>query len=196
MRNRILANYNFKRNRKAAMEMSVGTIVTIVLLMTVLIMGIFLIRQIFISSKYNIDQLDQKVRGEIDKLFTEEQPLVLYLANNLAEVKQGDSYGVAFGFKNLETGTSQEGIFTYETVFSNPGEVKDDCGIETIAVEKWMTGEEETTGIPVRPGAVGYGLVRFDVPKTAPLCTIRFRINVEKDGGPHGTGFFDLKISS
>ena len=187
---------NILESKKAAMEMSVGTIVTIVLLMTVLIMGIFLIRTIFISSKYNIDKMNEKVQGEIDKLFTEEQPLVLYLANNLAEVKQGESYGVAFGFKNLEGQGTQAGVFTYETVFADPASVKQRCEIETSVVEGWMTGAKDTAGTPVRPGAVGYGLVRFDVPKTAPLCTIRFKINVNENGQPHASSFFDLKIVS
>lgn len=182
-------------NKKAALEMSVGTIVTIVLLVSVLILGIFLIQQIFKSSQYNIDVLDQKLRGEIDKLFTEDQTLVLYLANNKAEVKQGEDYGVAFGFKNQETGTAQAGIFSYEVIFSNPGAVIDRCGIETSVVERWMTGEAEI-GIPVGPGKTGFRLVRFDVPSTAPLCIIRFSVNVEKDGMAYESGFFDLKIIS
>ena len=39
-----------KMNKKAAMEMSVGTIVTIVLLMSVLVLGIFMIQKIFSGS--------------------------------------------------------------------------------------------------------------------------------------------------
>ena len=39
------------RDKKAAMEMSVGTIVTIVLLMTVLILGLVLVRTIFSRSE-------------------------------------------------------------------------------------------------------------------------------------------------
>jgi len=35
------------KSKRAAMEMSVGTIVTIVLLMTVLILGLVLVRSIF-----------------------------------------------------------------------------------------------------------------------------------------------------
>jgi len=51
------------KNRRAAMEMSVGTIVTIVLLMTVLILGLVLVRTIFSSAKYNVDVIDEKIRG-------------------------------------------------------------------------------------------------------------------------------------
>jgi len=178
------------------MELTMGTMVTIILLVMALILGIFLVQRIFTGAQYNINILDEKVRGEINKLFTEESRLVIYLANNIAEVEQGEDFGVAFGFKNLETGTVQTGSFTYDVIVSNPTEVQDKCGIDASVMEKWMTGKSETQGIPVAPGQVGYGLVRFEVPTTAPLCITRFRINVNKDGAAYSTGFFDLKITS
>jgi len=184
-----------KRGKKGAVELSVGTIVILVLAMTMLIMGIVLIRGIFKGATYNVAVLNEKVRGEINKLFTEDDKLVVYLADNIAKVEQGGDYGVAFGIKNLETGTMQVGIFSSEVVISNPSEVQSKCGISSSAVENWMTGSSEAN-IPISPGQAGYGLVRFNVPKTAPLCTIRFRINIKKDNQPYATGFFDLKITS
>ena len=56
------------KNKKAAMEMSVGTIVTIVLLMTVLILGLVMIRTIFKGSIENINSVDQSVKNEINKI--------------------------------------------------------------------------------------------------------------------------------
>ena len=49
------------------MQMSVGTIVTIVLLMTVLILGLVLVRTIFGGAVENIDNIDQAVKNEINK---------------------------------------------------------------------------------------------------------------------------------
>lgn len=184
-----------KRGKRGAVELSVGTIVILVLAMTMLIMGIVLIRGIFKGAKYNVAVLNEKVRGEINKLFTEEDRLVIYLANNLAEVEQGSDYGVAFGIKNLETGTLQAGVFSSDVIVASPSDVQSKCGIPATTVENWMTGKSETN-LPIAPGQVGYGLVRFDVPQTAPLCTIRFRINIEKDRQAYSTGLFDLKIVS
>ena len=58
-----------KKNRKAAMEMSVGTIVTIVLLMTVLILGLVLVRTIFTGAIENINGIDQAVKSELKNYF-------------------------------------------------------------------------------------------------------------------------------
>ena len=60
------------KTKKAAMEMSVGTIVTIVLLMSVLILGIFLVQKIFSSSTNAIDTIDNEVQNQITQLFSDE----------------------------------------------------------------------------------------------------------------------------
>ncbi len=181
------------QNKKAALELSIGTIVIIVLAMTMLILGLVLVRTIFAGATYNVKTINDKVRGEINKLFTEEDRLVIYLADNLAEVKQGKDYGVVFGIKNLEEMTVKESVFSSDAVPDSDNLKK--CGLTETIIESWMTGKSEKN-IPITPGQVGYGLVRFNIPKTAPLCTIRFRINIEKDKASYASGFFDLKITS
>ena len=59
----------FFLRKQAAMEMSVGTIVTIVLLMTVLVLGLVLVRTIFTGAIKNIDNVDKAVENQISKLF-------------------------------------------------------------------------------------------------------------------------------
>ena len=51
--------------------MSVGTIVTIVLLMAMLVLGLVLVRTIFTGSTENIKDIDRKVKDQITKLFAE-----------------------------------------------------------------------------------------------------------------------------
>ena len=51
------------KNKHAAMEMSVGTIVTIVLLMAVLVLGLVLVRTIFKNSTESIDSIDEQVKN-------------------------------------------------------------------------------------------------------------------------------------
>ena len=51
-------------NKKAAMELSIGTIVIIVLAMSMLILGLVLIKTIFSGAKYNIDTMNDKVRND------------------------------------------------------------------------------------------------------------------------------------
>jgi hypothetical protein len=93
---------NFK-NKKAAMEMSVGTIVTIVLLMAVLVLGLVLIQRIFSSSTNAVDNVDSQIQNEITKLFQDEGgTLVVYPSSRELTLKIKDSTpkGFAFAVKN------------------------------------------------------------------------------------------------
>ena len=83
------------------MEMSVGTIVTIVLLVTLLILGVVLIKNIFTSAKGVVDLTDQQLRNEINKLFSEDSKISIYPGTRLVEIKQEATDGVGFGIKNL-----------------------------------------------------------------------------------------------
>lgn len=174
--------------------MSVGTIVTIVLLMTVLILGIVLVRTIFTSAKYNIETIDEKVKTEINKLFAEDKRIVVYLANQQATVKQGENWGVAWAVKNVNTGTTDAADLTYEVLVSELGNC---AGLsEENALNLLILGKSETTGIPLPPGQTNYEITRLSIPETAPLCTIRYRINTMLDGADYATSFFDVEITA
>src|SRR3989344_7228243 len=108
------------KQKKAAMEMSIGTIVTIVLLVSVLVLGLALVRNIFSSAKGVVDLTDQQLRGEIEKLFSEEKRLVIYPGTRLIEVEQGETGGVGIGIKNLLRGTTDANEFSYVVQVSDP----------------------------------------------------------------------------
>ena len=85
-------------NKTGAMEMSVGTIVTIVLLMSVLVLGIFLIQKIFKTGTSAIDIVDTQITDEMSKLFaTEGKNLVIYPSSQQITLRKGDDpKGFAF----------------------------------------------------------------------------------------------------
>lgn len=176
--------------KKAALELSVSTVVVIVIAVSMLILGLVLVKTIFSSAKYNIDTINEKVEGEINKLFSEDRKIVVYLANQEAKIKQGEVWGVAFGIKNLEAGTPTAGKFSYNVVVSDP-DLKKKCGLASKDVENWITtGRSDSVNIV--PGDAYLGIVRFNVPLGSPLCTIRFHLEVKKDGGAYDTAFFDI----
>lgn len=182
-------------NRKAAMEMSVGTIVTIVLLVTVLILGIVLIKNIFSSAKGVIDLTDQQLRSEINKLFSEENKISIYPSTRYIEVKQSNTDGVGVGIKNLLTGASGDKKFGY-VVAASDAELETKCGITPEVAESWIVTGKAEEDIPIPSGDFSTQKVLFEIPVGAPLCTIRFRINVNADGDAYATDFFDMKIKS
>ena len=86
----------FMRGKSGAIELSIGTIVIIVLAMSMLILGMVLVRNIFSGSSENILQMNDKVKGEINKLFVEDKRTVVYLPNQIAKIDQNNDWGVAF----------------------------------------------------------------------------------------------------
>ncbi len=180
------------RGKRGAMEMSIGTIVIIVLAMSMLILGMILIQNIFGGASDNIMQMNDKVKGEINKLFVEDKRTVVYLPNQIAEIQQNEDWGIAFGIMNLERGTSEAGRFHYDVTVSDP-DVRTKCGIDERTIEGWIrTGRSDDATIA--PGQSYFGIVRFFVPETAPFCTVRFHLDVTKDSVAYATDFFDIEI--
>ena len=159
--------------------------------MMMLILGIVLIRQIFKGSIYNVNTLNDKVRSEIGELFTEESRIVIYLAGNKAEVGQGESWGIAYGIKNVERGSAQAARFTW-TVKSTLDPA--DCrGLTPAKAESWIRARK-IGSVMLAPGQTHVTNVLFDIPEDAPLCIVSFDIEVRKDNEVYTTTFFDLDI--
>jgi len=184
-----------KKQKKAAIELSIGTIVIIVLAMSMLILGLVLIKSIFTGAKYNVDQMNNKVKDEINKLFVEDKKTVIYLPNQKAEIQQNDEWGIAFAIKNTAKGTSEAGKFNYDVIVSDPNVAKN-CGVGEREVEDWIeTGQSDT--INLMPGETYYGIVRFFIPEGSPLCTVRFHLEISKDNVKGwATDFFDVEVTS
>jgi len=181
-----------RSDKKGAIELSIGTIVIIVLAMSMLILGMVLIKNIFTGSSENVLQMNDQVKDEINKLFVEDKRTVVYLPNQIAKIRQNEDWGIAFGIKNLARGSAEVGQFAYTITVSDP-DVRTKCGIGEAAIESWMiTGRADSNTLS--PGQVWPGIVRFLIPENAPLCTVRFHIDVTMDNTPYATDFFDVEV--
>ncbi len=190
------------KSKKAAMEMSVGTIVTIVLLMSFLVLGIFLLQKIFKSGHGAIDMTDDQLRKEIQSLFSDssESRVVIIPNNQILKIKQGDMDEIGIGITNRLLGSDAGSAqFAYDLNF-----IEDDlrkCGITETAFREWLS-RAEADGIRIPIGTQAYnGRIRIELPDNAPLCTIGLDINVwvDEDGDNQYTYYvssipFDLKI--
>jgi hypothetical protein len=180
-----------KMSKKAAIELSISTIVVIVIAMAMLVLGLVLVSTIFKGATYNVDQLNQNVEAQINKLFNDNnQQIVLYLPNNEADVKQGQSFGVAFAVKNNVQGESSPSVFTYNVTVSS---VQKGCSLTNDQASGYLIlGDSGTFNLS--PGQLGYSLIKVQPPSTAPLCEIKYNIDVAKGDQPFAQTFFILKI--
>lgn len=178
------------KNRKGAMEMSVGTIVTIVLLMAVLVLGLTLTRGIFKSAKGAIDLTDEQLKNEIGKAFgSEDEKIIIYPESRYLEIKQEERDAVGIGIRNLVEGSSGTDIFSYVIKVE-----EDTCG--SADPLDWIELGKAGDDIPIQVGDFLSRKVSFRIPTGSPLCTIRFRVEVTNDDDTYATDYFDIVVKA
>jgi hypothetical protein len=161
------------------------TVVVIVLAMSMLILGLVLIRSIFTGATENVVSINEKVKAQIDKLFTEEdQETALFLSNSIAQIKQGQTWGISFALKNIGSSDKRTG---YNIAAETPSQSI--CpGITKTIAESWIIagktgGTTAGSEIIIGSGKSYYGLIRFQVPRDAPLnCVVRYTIGTTATG--------------
>ena len=161
-------------NKKGAIELSMTTVVVIVLAMSMLILGLVLIRSIFTGATQNVVSINENVKAQIDKLFTsEDQETVLYLANSMAQISQGQSWGIGFALRN--TGGSDKSY-----IYSVGANAPTNCGTTYSTKEaaaKWIVAGSSGSSGTLTSGKTFYGVIRMQIPKDAPIgCIVRYDI--------------------
>jgi len=172
------------KSKKAAMEMSVGTLVTIVLLVGVLILGIYLIQKIFSGSSDAIDSINNEVVNQINDLFSNENSKISVAPpSREITLKKGDTpKGFAFSVRNNDV---ESASFSYEVKADDVS----NCGSA-------MTKDKADSYLLAGTGTFSLGpgdqlplprLVKLDIPESAPPCTLIYNLNVESGNVPYAT---------
>jgi len=190
-------------NKKGAIELSISTIVIIVLAMSMLILGLVLVRSIFKGSTDNVLTMNDNVKEEIRKLFQDVgQRYVLRLSGETATIPQGSDFGVAFGIKNTVQGDPNARNFRYHVELADePTNLKKNCGVDVNTAMSWVrfgTGE-----MSIEPGNTESDRIMLSIPDNAPLCTTKYKIVVEQQDNidlskwtVYTQPFFFVKIES
>ncbi len=167
-------------SKRAAMEMSTGTMVTIVLLMVVLVLGIFFIQKIFSAGTNAIDTIDTQVQSEMQKLFGSDDAkrVVMFPTSQRLKIKQGSiDEGFAFSLKNLDSETAS---FTYTVTATDTSHCPASITPE-VATNYLIGGSGDITNL--RSGDTFDRLVTFIFSEATPLCTMEYELDVRREDG-------------
>lgn len=170
-----------KNSRKAQMEMTMGTLVTIVLLTMALILGGYFVRQIFSGATTSIEGIDQAVKNEINKLFSDDdtRKIVVYPPTRQIIIKKGtDNLGFGFSIRNVQESNDK---FSYEI---SAVELSCSDNFRLAKADDLIVLGKSRSNIELPPGSVMDQpmFVRFDVPETTPPCNIRYQIQLYHEG--------------
>jgi hypothetical protein len=182
-------------SKRGAVELSIGTIVIIVLAMSMLILGIVLVKNIFGSGIDIVKMTDSQLKNQVSKLFGENQRFVMYPDSREIEVKINENGGFGFGIKNLLQGVaSQEAKFSYEVVVSDD-DLRRKCGkITEQEVERWIATGRSESGLILPPGEISTGKVLISIPEGTAPCIFRLRVNVKQNNQGYATDIMDIII--
>ena len=169
------------KNKKAAFEMSMSTIIIIVLSVVFLILGLGLIRQIYGVSTSSITAVDDKLKTQMASLFADEdQPIFIKPEGGQLQIRAGTTN---FGF--IIGGRTKNGVdiakrtdIQYRLIVSPDS----DCAkkIGEAKVKQWFAGsskvavsEEDSVynSITDYKSDMGFARVQVDIPSGTVLCT-------------------------
>jgi hypothetical protein len=184
-----------KRNKKAAIELSINTIVIIVLAMSMLILGLVLIKNLFGGADDVIKLTNDQVISKINEQFGSEEKVAIYPITEEVTIKQGKQGGFALVIRNQLTGaSSQNAKFSYTV--KPASDIKADCGIsEAELMSFFVAGSDSDKDIPIATGEPLVKKILLQTQKGDPLCTVQFRIDVTNDGNNYKSKYVFVKFT-
>jgi len=148
-------HYNFfPKSRRAAMEMSIGTIVTIALLMVVLVMGMYLIRTIMCSGIILTEEISESVTNEVKGLFGVDDFGVKCMGEGGSQATLGDG-----GRRQVVCVINEDTQADYEL----RADIESLKGTPTNIVRDWIL-DEDWKGT-ISPGQKTVVVLLLDVPR-------------------------------
>jgi len=193
------------RNKKAAFEMSMSTIIIIVLSVSFLILGLVLLKTIFQTATKSTDSIDQKLETELNKIFTDEtKNFVIYLGeDNTAKIRAGTtSFNILVASQSLNNVRLADASQIQYKI-----ELVDEGSAQSCIT---LIGKTKTTSLfydkldtwlnsSSADGPLSWKFIKFSVPVDTRVCSQTVRVTaIDKTVVPTGEtiGFssFSLEI--
>ncbi|MDP4039274.1 MAG: hypothetical protein Q8P57_01725 [Candidatus Pacearchaeota archaeon] len=187
------------KNKDGALELSIGTIVIIVIGMSMLILGLVLVRSIFTGAIGSVDEINEGVQAKIQELFPNEggNLAVLLGSDNVAKVKPGERFNVAIGAQHERGEQVARDTILYRVELDTNS--NDNC-VKVL-------GERRTEDLFVTPvnawnafdtfrSSTAFALIEIDVPTGTQRCTQKVNIDIKlkEETAPFEGDFFLLEI--
>ncbi|MBI2628465.1 hypothetical protein HYW74_00080 [Candidatus Pacearchaeota archaeon] len=161
------------KSKKAAIELSMTTIVVVVLSLTLLIMGFILVRSIMCTAIGLTDDVGTKAKKQISDFF-DTSSYEIYC------VGQGDPTKVAPGINNVWCGFNSKIGGTYKLTIKEIKPISSALS-KTTDYMKWVTVKQESVTVSPEKRE-SQKIVTLDIPEDAQEGTIRLTLEVKKEG--------------
>lgn len=174
------------KSKRAAMEMSMGTVVTIILLVSVLVLSLVMIKNIFGGGNNAITSMNNQLSSKVNQLFSDGKTRRVAILPDSRKilVKRGKTPPEGFAF-SIHNDAKEGKSFNYTVTASNVADCNGQITLDDA--NSYIIGK--STAAPINLGG-GQNLenailVLFDVPKNAPPCTVPYVLNVYEGTQPY-----------
>ncbi|MBX4212257.1 hypothetical protein KW787_02250 [Candidatus Pacearchaeota archaeon] len=192
------------KTRKAAIELSIGTIVIIVLAMSMLILGLVLVQRIFSGATQSVDVLNDKVINAMSALFTDENSNVVVKLGPDQTVKVKPDSGdvnVPFGARTSDGSAVTRTRLKYKLTLEEANG-KNCISPQILGLKKtqdlFKTPLDQLQNFDRPEGASAFSLIKVNVPKGTATCTQKVLVDVtdtQAQGDQYvGGNFFYVEI--
>lgn len=171
--------------KRGGLQLSISTIVIVILAVTMLVLGLVFVKKSMCSAIDGVNQINDLVRDQIADLYTDQNQKVA-VKESSNDIRRGITYGVAFSVKNLN---EENDRFDYDVKVIDTGS----CDIRESVAESYMV-LGKSGRLNIQRGQDTANIIRFDIPSDAPLCKLRYQVDVKNDGEIYDTTFFDVNI--
>ena len=171
-----------KADKRGGFELSVTTLVIIVIAVVLLILGLAFLRRIFGVATESVSVLDEQVKNKLKTMFGEEVGnIVVY--NPEVNIKPGtNGFRMAVGGRTWTGNTIEDDHLSFEVTVDNvncPGN-PEDWVLDPEPGSGYPHGPEDFDAIDVDKGFVD---IILNIPEGTPQCTFKIRFGIkDKDG--------------
>lgn len=164
--------------KKAAFELSMTTVVIIVLAMIMLALGLTLVRTIFKGAIYTATTLNDQIKNEINKIFEQGSTVGIVSEAGKLEPDRGKDNCVWWAIL-----AEQAGTYSYKFTIS-PEKCAQE-GLSSSQIENWFTGLSGTLSMAANQKENKCLLIT--PPETAPSCVFTLNLEVKKGNVNYGS---------
>ncbi len=167
------------------------SIMIIVFLMILIIILIFFINAARFHGLRTFKIPEEEIRKEINKLFSsEEKSIIIYPRTKFSIIKQGDTGEFGIGIRNLD---NSDRYFSYHvSVYDMSLECEGVTKKEIV--ERWIKNGKSENDILIASRNSIHEKILFKIPGDAPLCIIKFKVEVMNEKETYATESFSVKI--
>ncbi len=190
-------------NIRAALELSIGTIVVIVIGMAMLALGLILVQNIFSGATSSVDDLNQGVKDRIKGLFNDDNDnlVILLSEGRAAKIKaNGENFGIVIGARTPD-GSAVGGNSRLQYILELDKDTKTNCYNslgERATNDLFLTNVGTYNNFGEFEGANAFARIQINIPEGTTSCTQTVYVKVKDTQGSqesYSGDFFDIEIA-